>query len=209
MPKISDQQRQARRDQILAATWRCFLRKGIHATSMEEIIREANLSAGAVYLYYKSKDELIFAAISTYMAELRGLLMPILMKEKALPPLAFVYEITSAIAKHTKRDGVDLNVIILMCWSEAQTNKDVEALVTGFQVKYREALVSIVRQWQKRKDLRSAGNPEDLAKALLAFFLGFIAQSAILGELAPETATRGMEGFLGNIKTIKTSVRNR
>jgi TetR/AcrR family transcriptional regulator, transcriptional repressor of aconitase len=82
MPKISDQQRQARRDQILAATWRCFLRKGIHATSMEEIIREANLSAGAVYLYYKSKDELIFAAISTYMAELRGLLMPILMKER-------------------------------------------------------------------------------------------------------------------------------
>ena len=207
MPKISDQQRQARRDQILAATWRCFLRKGIHATSMEEIIREANLSAGAVYLYYKSKDELIFAAISTYMAELRGLLMPILMKEKALPPVAFVYEITSAIAKHTKRDGVDLNVIILMCWSEAQTNKDVEALVTGFQVRYREALVSIVRQWQKRKDLRSAGNPEDLAKALLAFFLGFIAQSAILGELAPETVTRGMEGFLGNIKTIKTSPR--
>ena len=101
------------------------------------------------------------------------------------------------------------DVIILMCWSEAQTNKDVEALVTGFQVKYREALVSIVRQWQKRKDLRSAGNPEDLAKALLAFFLGFIAQSAILGELAPETVTRGMEGFLGNIKTIKTSVRNR
>jgi AcrR family transcriptional regulator len=207
MPKISDQQRQARRDQILAATWRCFFRKGIHATSMEEIIREANLSAGAVYLYYKGKDELIFAAISTYMAELRGLLMPILMKEKALPPVAFVYEITSAIAKHTKRDGVDLNVIILMCWSEAQTNKDVEALVTGFQVKYREALVSIVRQWQKRKDLRSAGNPEDLAKALLAFFLGFIAQSAILGELAPETVTRGMEGFLGNTKRIKTSPR--
>lgn len=209
MPKISDRQRQARRDQILVATWQCFSRKGIHATSMEEIIREADLSAGAVYLYYKSKDELIFAAISTYMAELRGLLMPILMREKALPPLAFVYEITSAVAKHTKRAGVDLNAIILMCWSEAQTNKDVKALITGFQVKYREALVNIVRQWQKRKDLRSAGNPEYMAKALLAFFLGFIAQSAILGELAPETVTRGMEGFLGNIKTIKTSVRNR
>lgn len=174
---------------------------------MEEIIREANLSAGAVYLYYKSKDELIFGAISTYMAELRGLLMPILMREKALPPPAFVYEITSAIAKRTKRGGgVDLNVIILMCWSEAQTNKDVKALVTGFQVKYREALVNIVRKWQKRKDLRSTGNPEDTAKALLALFLGFIAQSAILGELSPETVARGMEGFLGN---IRTSVRNR
>jgi len=207
MPKISDQQRQARRDQILAATWRCFSRKGIHATSMEEIIRETSLSAGAVYLYYKSKDELIYAAISTYMADLRGLLMPILMTEKALPPLAFVYEVTSAIAKHTKRAGLDLNVVILMCWSEAQTNKDVKALITGFYVKNREALVDIVRQWQK--DLRSGGNPEDLAKALLAFFLGFIAQSALLGRLDPETVTRGMEGFLGNLKTVKPSARKR
>jgi TetR/AcrR family transcriptional regulator, transcriptional repressor of aconitase len=209
MPKISDDQRQARRDQILAATWRCFSRKGIHSTSMEEIIREADLSAGAVYLYYKSKDDLIFAAISTYMAELRGLLMPILITENALPPSAFVHEIASVIAKHTKRLGVDLNVIILMCWSEAQTNKDVKALVRGFQLKFREALVNIVRQWQKRKELQSAGNPEDQAKALLAFFLGFIAQSALLGGLDPETVTRGMEGFLGNIKTVKSPARKR
>src|SRR6516165_9825143 len=103
MPKISDQQRQARRDQILAAAWTCFFRKGIHATSMEEIIREAGLSAGAVYLYYKGKDELIFEAISTYMADLRAKLMPILMKEETMQPSAFIYEVTSAIAKHTRR----------------------------------------------------------------------------------------------------------
>jgi AcrR family transcriptional regulator len=176
---------------------------------MEEIIRETNLSAGAVYLYFKSKDELILAAISTYIADLRGLLMPILMTQKALPPLAFVNEISSAIAKHTKRAGLDLNVVILMCWSEAQTNKDVKALVTGFHVKYREALADIVRQWQNRKDLRSGGNPEDLAKALLSFFLGFIAQSALLGGLDPETVTRGMDGFLGNLKKVKPSARKK
>jgi AcrR family transcriptional regulator len=32
-----------------------------------------NLSAGAVYLYYKSKDELILAAIATYIQKLREL----------------------------------------------------------------------------------------------------------------------------------------
>src|SRR5215813_1359022 len=85
MPKISDEQRQARRAQILAAAWRCFARNGIHATSMEEIIREADLSAGAVYLYYKGKEDLILAAIETYMRELRGMLLPQLMRE-APPP---------------------------------------------------------------------------------------------------------------------------
>src|SRR5215471_15145243 len=98
MPKISDKQRQVRRDQILAAAWRCFSRSGIHGTSMEEIIREADLSAGAVYLYYKGKDDLILAAISTYMAKLRDLLLPILAKGEVLDPPELAKEITAAIS---------------------------------------------------------------------------------------------------------------
>lgn len=203
MPKISDHQRQARRDQILAATWRCFFRKGIHATSMEEILREADLSAGAVYLYFKGKDELILTAISTYMAVLRGLLLPILTKEEAPPPLEFIYEITSTIQKHTKRSEIDLNVVILMCWSEAETNPEVKELISGFQMNYRAALTRVVQQWQKRGQLKSQGKPEDLAKALLSFFLGFIAQSALLGELDPKTISRGMEGLLMGIGSSK------
>jgi TetR/AcrR family transcriptional regulator, transcriptional repressor of aconitase len=63
---------------------------------MEEIVREANLSAGAVYLYYKSKDELILAAIATYIQKLRELLLPILTREDAFPPSVFVRELTKA-----------------------------------------------------------------------------------------------------------------
>lgn len=197
MPKISDQQRQARRDQILAAAWRCFSRNGIHGTSMEEIIREAELSAGAVYLYYKSKDELILAAIATYMDELRRRLLPILLKEPALPPAAFARDITAAISLHSKRDRLDLNAIILMCWSEAQSNPQVKRLVSGFQSKYREALTAVVRQWQKRGDLSKTGRPDDIGKALLSLFLGFIVQSALLGEIDPETTARGLAGIVG------------
>ncbi len=199
MPKISDEQRQARRDQILAAAWRCFSRRGIHATSMEEIIREADLSAGAVYLYYKGKDDLILAAVSTYMAELRGLLLPILSKGEMLGPPEFAREITAAILSHTQQKELDLNGIILMCWSEAQSNAKVKELIAGFQLKYREGLTRIVRQWQKRRCLSNAGKPEDIGKALLSFFLGFIVQSALLGEINPKTAGRGIAGLVGNI----------
>jgi AcrR family transcriptional regulator len=205
LPKISEEQRQARRDQILAATWRCFFRRGIHGTSMEEIIHEAQLSAGAVYLYYKSKDELILAAISTYMATLRGLLIPILAKEEASAPLEFVYEITSTIEKHTKRSEIDLNIVILMCWSEAQSNQRVKALISGFQANYRSALIRVVQQWQKRGLLKSQGKPDELAKALLSFFLGFIVQSALLGEIDARTIARGLEGLLMGIGSLKAT----
>jgi AcrR family transcriptional regulator len=200
MPKISDEQRQARREQIIAATWRCFSRKGIHATSMDEIIRETELSAGAVYLYYKSKDDLILAAISIYMGKLRELLLLILTKEQALPPLVLVHEITSVIAQFTKRSGIDLNAIILMCWSEAKTNEQVKAEISDFQFRYRASLTQIVAQWQKSGYLKSRAKPEDLAKVLLSFFYGFIVQSALLGELHPKTVVRGMEGLLTGLR---------
>ncbi|MBP5975839.1 TetR/AcrR family transcriptional regulator [Brasilonema sp. CT11] len=197
MPKISEEQRQARRDQILAAVWRCFIRKGVHGTSMEDIIRESGLSAGAVYLYFTGKQELILAAISTYMGQLRGLLQAVLMQEETLAPLPFVQEMVSAFTKHTKRQGIDLNSVILMGWSEAQTNSDVKALVTNFQTGYLDALTNVVRQWQQRKYVRSEADAEDIAKALLSFFLGSIVQEALLGGADSATLTRGIEGLLG------------
>ena len=198
MPKISEQQRQERRDQILAAVWRCFLRKGVHGTSMEDLIRESGLSAGAVYLYYKGKHEIILAAISIYMDQLRGLLIPVLTREEPLPPLPFVHEMVSAFTKHTKREGIDLNAVILMGWSEAQTNPAVKALVTEFQTRYRAALVGVVRRWQKHRDIDAKADPEAVAKALLAFFLGSIVQEALLGSADPATLARGVEGLFGS-----------
>lgn len=196
MPKISEAQRQARRDEILAAVWRCFLRKGVHGTSMEDLIRESGLSAGAVYLYYKGKHEIILAAIATYMDQLRGLLMPVLTREEPLSPLPFVHEMISALAKHTKRESIDLNAVILMGWAESQTNPAVKALVTGFQTKYRAALADVVRKWQQCRHVDVSADPEAVAKALLAFFLGSIVQEALLGNASAETLTRGIDGLL-------------
>src|SRR6202453_5230193 len=59
MPKISTQQREARREQILAAALKCFSRDGFHQPTMADIVRQSGLSQGTLYLYFKSKDDLI------------------------------------------------------------------------------------------------------------------------------------------------------
>jgi TetR/AcrR family transcriptional regulator, transcriptional repressor of aconitase len=171
--------------------------------------RQARLSAGAVYLYYESKDELILAAISTYMGELRKLLMPTLMREKALAPVEFVREITAAISTHTRRTGMDLNAVILMCWGEAQSNGKIKALITEFQRKYREALAAVASQWQQRGELPMEGKATDIAKTMLSLFLGFIVQSALLGEIDPDTAARGISGLIGGKARGKANPRSR
>jgi len=59
VPKISDEKQQERRTRILDAAEACFARKGFHRTTMSDIHREAGMSAGALYLYFDSKEALI------------------------------------------------------------------------------------------------------------------------------------------------------
>lgn len=59
MPKLTDQQTAQRRTRILDAAERCFGRDGFHRTTMQAICKEAGISAGALYLYFASKEALI------------------------------------------------------------------------------------------------------------------------------------------------------
>jgi TetR/AcrR family transcriptional repressor of uid operon len=59
MPKVTEEHRQVRRQQILEAALNCFARKGLLRTTMKDICREAGVSAGAIYIYFASKEDII------------------------------------------------------------------------------------------------------------------------------------------------------
>jgi AcrR family transcriptional regulator len=165
---------------------------------MEDIVREANLSFGAVYLYYKSKDELIQAAFSMAFEAMQAFLAPIFAREPAYAPSVFVRKVTTALTAYAHRDQLNFGVSFLMGWGEAEFNPKVKELVSGGQRVYREALTAVVRKWQERGDVAPKANPENLAKVMLSFFLGFIVQSAMIGGISPETAAKGFEGILSS-----------
>ena len=52
-----------RSDEILEAALCCFADKGFGPTRVEDIARKAGLSKGAVYLYFKSKEDMLQAAV--------------------------------------------------------------------------------------------------------------------------------------------------
>lgn len=59
MPKLTESKQEERRTRILDAAEVCFARQGFHRTTMQDICREAGVSAGALYLYFTSKEALI------------------------------------------------------------------------------------------------------------------------------------------------------
>ena len=63
-PDVSEERTQ----QILEAAVNAFVQLGMANTRMEDIAQEAGLSKGTIYLYFKSKEELIFAILNSFLA---------------------------------------------------------------------------------------------------------------------------------------------
>jgi AcrR family transcriptional regulator len=64
MPRaFSDSERLAIDRRLMAAAQDLFARRGIRATTVEQLARSAGISKGAFYLFYPSKEALFFAVI--------------------------------------------------------------------------------------------------------------------------------------------------
>lgn len=59
-----------RRRQIFLAACRVLARKSFHQATVKEIALEAGIAAGSVYLYLKSKDEILLLLAESMVAEL-------------------------------------------------------------------------------------------------------------------------------------------
>ncbi|WP_336813025.1 TetR/AcrR family transcriptional regulator [Bosea sp. MMO-172] len=192
MPKISDEKRAARRAQILEAAWACFQKEGLHATTMDDIIRASGLSAGAVYSYYPSKDELILAAVTTSLSGLTSLVIPLLQAMPAPAPATLLQQIAATIDQFTAREGYDLKRVALLGWAEAQRNERLRATMRGFYLAFRDLLEQALGRAADAGHLERSLSGKDAAKALLAMIVGFVVQDALLHDVEPEQLARGL-----------------
>jgi AcrR family transcriptional regulator len=69
---ISEEEKEGRRADILAAAKKVFARKGYHATTIADIAKAAKLSYGSIYWYFDSKDALFHALMEAEGQALRA-----------------------------------------------------------------------------------------------------------------------------------------
>lgn len=188
MPKITEERREERRLQILNAAWRCFFRYGVQVTSMEQIIAESGQSASAMYRYFKGKDDIILAAITSSLGDLVPRLAPVI--AQASGPAALVETICSAIDRFCVRDGFDLRVIAVQGWAEAQTVPAVRDVIARFYIGFRQTLAGRIKSWDAACDLTPA-QADAAAQALQSLILGYVLQTTLVGA-APQEQAEGL-----------------
>ena len=58
-----------RPQQIMAAAAKVFGERGLHGASLDQVAREAGITKGTIYLYYRSKEDLFLATLRRKSAE--------------------------------------------------------------------------------------------------------------------------------------------
>ena len=89
-------ERERRRQQIIVAAKRVFSEKGYSKSTMEDIAREAELSPGTLYLYFKNKDEL-YASLSLRILQYLNIRLEDVKKEKDIEPRQKIAAIKEAL----------------------------------------------------------------------------------------------------------------
>jgi TetR/AcrR family transcriptional regulator, transcriptional repressor of aconitase len=187
MPRITEERREARREQILDAARACLLEHGLEAVSMEMIIARSGLSTGAVYRYFKGKDEIIRAAVAATTREIGAAVAPILAGSSSGPPAEMVEKLLAAWVGYSYSGvgaaaGVDRMPAALHGWSYAQTDPELKAAVRATLRGFRERFVPIIRQWQADGAVAAGADPDAVAQLILTISLGFVAQRSLTGD---------------------------
>lgn len=59
MSDFMEEQKNRKRQSIMDAAFQCFIDKGIHKSSVDEIVQKANVAKGTFYLYFNDKADLM------------------------------------------------------------------------------------------------------------------------------------------------------
>ncbi len=184
MPRITDERREARREQVLEAARACLQEHGLEAVSMEMIIARSGLSTGAVYGYFKGKDQIINAVVTEGMAAMAKDLAPVLANPEP-PPLpelvGQVLRTAVAFGRH-KKGGIDRLLVSLHGWSHSQSDPELKAATRASYSGLRKLFADAVRRWQAAGTFDAAADPEGVAELLTSITLGFVAQRALAGS---------------------------
>ena len=129
MPKVSEAHLAARRAQILDAARSCFVREGFHVTSMQDVIAEAGLSVGAVYRYFKSKNEIIDAIAAQY-SETIGAVLEQVVTDPARPLIDAMSAAFDVMDETVGPDG-PLRIAVQV-WAEALRDEKAAELAERF-----------------------------------------------------------------------------
>ena len=148
-----------KRDAILKAATRVFARNGFFQSQVADVARAAGVAAGTVYLYFRSKDDLLVSLFERTMRE------AIAEGRAALEGVGDPRERLSRIARlHLERLGRDRDLAVVFQVELRQSTKFMEQFSSTYLRDYLGLIRETIADGQKARAFRADINPTIAAK---------------------------------------------
>ncbi|MFF6812922.1 TetR/AcrR family transcriptional regulator [Streptomyces sp. NPDC012403] len=200
MARVSQEHLDARRRQILDGAASCFARNGFHATSMQDVLKEADLSAGAVYRYFRGKDELIAAIATEVLDTVREIFQGAALES---PPPTPEILIPRTLAQMRERRPVMSDDgewmfprLMIQVWSETTRSPELAAVLGEGYRNVRMAWGRMVESYKDAGLMDADADADATARALIALVQGFAVQMALFGETSERTLADGLRALM-------------
>lgn len=176
MPKINDEQRLARRQAFLDAALDCLRTQSFRDLTIDEICRRAGASKGGFYLYFPSKQDLLFSLLEERTTEFDRMLVDLSeLHLSGAERLRRFARAQLAEAQHPARAQLLADV-----WGMATTDPRARALLRDATARRRTALRGWIEQTISEGEVQiEPRRANALASSLLALADGLILHNSL------------------------------
>ena len=187
MRTVNPEKAEARRRQILDAAEACFRAKGFHATSIAEICGAAKISAGGLYRYFASKEEIIAAMADEERVEAARLLGAVAESNDFFGALDALLDRFAEV--HNDRSSAALTAELL---AEAVRNEQFATVARQVEADMIKEIARMLQAGQRKGDVDPTLDPCEAAGVLLAAADGLGMRLVILGGYDGEKAVSAL-----------------
>ncbi|HEY8472149.1 MAG TPA: TetR/AcrR family transcriptional regulator [Natronosporangium sp.] len=195
MPRVPEAHLAARRQQIIDAARRCFARNGFQATGMQDVIAEAGLSVGAVYRYFKSKDEIRVAVAEQTVGAITAAVAAIAQHDPPLP-VAEAMTRLMAVLEPPLAEPDSAARLAVHSWAEALRDPSFAEFVGQAYRTLRDQFTTIAQRAQAAGELPAAADPAAIGAVLFGLLPGYVLQRVITGTPDQATFVAGLRALL-------------
>lgn len=167
MRKLDPARHDQKRQEILAAARRCFERSGLKGASIADICKEAGISPGHLYHYFKSKDAIVATLSEAWLDNIGRRFEQLPIEESGIVAL-----LVEEISKLVPSGPNARSQLVFEMLAESTRNAGMAQLVQTHSRRLRSILANVLRQGQQRGAVDPALDPETTATIMIAMIDG-------------------------------------
>jgi AcrR family transcriptional regulator len=150
------------REKIMDHALKMFSRRGYYHTRMTDIAGEMGVSKGAIYEYFKSKEQLFIEAMRHH-GEKRARTVRGFLDRGSLKSLSTAEFFDEML--ELRLGSLQLSVDLLR---ETERNKEISKQFAGLAQEWEHGLVDLIEEMRGRGELRADADPQSLSRGIIA-----------------------------------------